>query len=155
MKVLISLYLAVVFSLCSFSQSLVGTWQANTPSIYSAYLSTYRFFPDGTFRYNTNEFDGLHRIISIGGDYKTLNYQIEFVPRYTIEIEGGSIQRDSLSTSSDTWSIIGGQIKKIPIQSPEPYLVQFFFPNSDSESACVVIDSRKYFLIDLTHNDVE
>ena len=152
MKSIITISFALFLIHLSYSQSIVGLWQANTPSVNAAYLNTYQFFPDSTFRFNTNEFDGLHRIISIGGVYHILNDQIEFIVHYTIEIEGGSLQRDSVSTASDTWAINDGNIIQIPVQTPVTQKTTFWIGETNEGIDSMSIDMRKYYRIDYDPN---
>ena len=92
-SLLISLLIFIFLSTNCISGNLVGIWQKSTSEISSGYLDSYLFFSDGTFRFNTNQYDGLRRVLSIGGKYKIENEKIIFIIEYTIEVIGGVFER--------------------------------------------------------------
>jgi len=143
----------LVFILITFctqlvnSQSLIGIWQAETPKLSSAYLNTYQFFSDSSFKFNTNQYDDLRRIISIGGKYQIMNKIIIFTVSYTNEVVGGKIERSSLSTLNDSWAIEGGEIVKIPIKSKVIEEADLIIGKKENNISVIFIDKRKYYKV--------
>ncbi len=130
------------------AQSLTGIWQLNTPEVSSGYQDTYQFFSNGTFRFNTNQSDGLRRILSIGGKYKIEKSNIIFNIEYTIEIVGGSIHRDEITPGSDSWAIEGGQTKKISLTKSTMQRAILEVGKKDKGVDILLIDKRKYYKVD-------
>lgn len=111
---LIVIFISTFFySLSQINQNeLIGVWQSNSQEMSSAYLETYQFFENGSFKFNTNQYDGLRRVICIGGNFKVSKNSISLKITYIVENEGGSIAKDELTTLNNSWSIKGGEIKK-------------------------------------------
>ena len=146
-NILVLISLLVSFQ-WSYSQSIIGIWQAKTASVSSAYFDTYQFFPDGTFRFNTNQYDGLRRILSLGGVYEIKNGEVIFTVNFAIEVFGGNLIRSEISTGSDSWSIEGGNIKSIPIIPPVRKTASFFIEKLVSGIEVITIDANKYYKVD-------
>jgi hypothetical protein len=149
-KLIFSLIGLFYFTNFSNSQNIVGLWQSGSAEITAAYLDTYQFFPDGTFRFNTNQYDELRRIISLGGNYKLEGDRIRFTVKYSIEVIGGTFSRTEIGTGSDSWSIENGVIKNFPIQKPKEDIASFSFNESQN---ILLIDKRKFFKIHDDPND--
>lgn len=142
--------LIIIFHLSNtlFAQgNLIGVWQENLPNISSAYLQTYQFFPDGTFIYNTNQYDGLRKLISFGGDYKVNDNKINFTVKFIVEEFGGDLQRDEASTGSGLWTLEGGEEKKTMLKSPKKFTTSFEQGTTEKNKDFITIDSFKYYRI--------
>lgn len=136
----------------SHAQNLIGKWQEQTPKVSSGNLNTYEFSDDSTFLFNTNEYFGLKRIVSIGGRYKFIKRSNTLI--LTVEFEnetiGGTIERSNVSgEATDSWVITGGETKKIKLPKPVTGTIQVEFKRSDKGDAeFILLDKRKYFKVD-------
>src|SRR5258708_38334178 len=103
------LFITTVFTIITnylVAQSFIGRWQENSPGVSAGYLNNYQFLDDSTFLFNTSEYFGLKRIISIGGKYKydKNKKSLLIMVQFTNEIIGGHIERSKESGSaSDSW----------------------------------------------------
>jgi hypothetical protein len=146
-QLFISILFIINLSISIKAQDLIGIWQYNTPEIYSGYFDTYQFFNDMSFKFNTNQNNGLRRIISIGGRYSISNNEISFYVEYTIEIIGGLPQRSEILTGNDSWSIEGGEMKKLLLQTPITQVASFEIGKEENGKATIFIDKRKYYKV--------
>ncbi|WP_321439183.1 hypothetical protein [uncultured Bacteroides sp.] len=148
MKRIICTLALVIYSLyIAKAQNLVGVWQENTPEVAATYINSYSFFSDGTFHYNTNGFNGLNRILTIGGKYKTENNNLDFHVEYTIELVGGTLERSMTETLSDSWSIIDGKIEKIPLRNKLIEKVSFIGISNIDDKEYIIIDKIRYYKV--------
>ncbi|MGA3015227.1 MAG: hypothetical protein ABSD71_14460, partial [Bacteroidales bacterium] len=147
-KVIIGI-IFILFSSSLFAQNpfnVVGIWQAGTDVEYSGYLENYQFFQNNTFIFNVSQLDGLNRVRSIGGKYQIQKDSILFTPEYTIEYQGGVIQRSNITTKNDSWEIQNAELKKIMLLNAEIQFAKIeICPDSERKSKCIAIDNRKYY----------
>lgn len=148
MKRILFVLVALIISHITMAQNIVGLWQAATPEVSSGYLETYQFYSNGSFRFNTNQSDGLRRVLSIGGKYKVLNGKLIFTVEYTIEAIGGKLERSHLTTRSDSWSLDGGQIKQLTLVKPVVEQASLQAGKKDKGVDLLLIDSQKYYKVD-------
>ncbi|WP_151088176.1 lipocalin-like domain-containing protein [Hymenobacter baengnokdamensis] len=102
----------------AFSQNIVGFWQASDTTISSNYQQHYVFSADKKFTYTPSGYDGLQRVLKIGGHYKLLGNTLYLTPEYTTELKGGVLERSHITTLNDSWSIASGQAKTYKIVEP-------------------------------------
>ena len=134
---------------------MIGVWQINTPEVNSGYFDTYQFFTDGSFKFNTNQNDGLRRVLGIGGKYKLNKGVLTFIVEYTKEIVGGAIARSEITTGSDSWAIEGGQISKKKLLKPIKVGASIEIGKKSNGTDCIIIDKRNYFKVDNDPNNFE
>jgi hypothetical protein len=136
----------IIFFMISFSwvyaQQLVGIWQAKSKEITSAYFETYQFFKNATFKYNTNQYDGMRRVISIEGDYYLKKDTLYLTPKVSNEIEGGTFGRSELSTLNDSWEIINGKLTSKKVKKITSSVLIIFI-----DKELITIDGIKYYLL--------
>lgn len=152
MKKLILLLLIIIKCNCIHAQSLVGLWQLNTSEVTSGYFDTYQFFSNGTFRFNSNQYDALRRVITIGGKYKVQKNKLTFLVEYTMEKVGGAFKIGDISSGSDSWSITGGQIKRLPLLKTITQYASIETDIKDQGADIIKINKAKYYKVD---NDPE
>lgn len=147
MKNLFIMVCVLMISLC-FGQNktlkVIGLWQAESAEVTSMYYDTYQFTSDSKFIFKPNEYNGLSRIINIGGKYEIIGDSIILTPHFTKELIGGYPVRSMITTLSDSWEIEGGKIKKLPCNSKNKQTASIQLCKSDD---CILIDNRKYFRI--------
>ena len=136
----------------SSAQSIVGLWQEDSPEITDSYLNTYEFKNDGTFKFNTNGYFGLSRVITLGGEYKVANNEIQVTVLYTLEMVGGKIARSEFAgTATHLWVIEGGQLKKNILDKPVKSTISFEFSKSkkaeEANSQLLILDKNKFYKI--------
>ena len=134
------------------AQTLAGRWQEKTPKVSSGYLGNYQFSDDGTFLYNTNEYFGLARIKSLEGNYtyNTQTHVLSLTVLFVDEIAGGTIERSKESgEATDSWTINGGEIKKIKLIKPAKTTINVEFGKSNNnEEQSVFFDKVKYYKVE-------
>ena len=124
--------------------NIVGLWQSNTVEVTSAYLDSYRFYANHKFEFVPTGYNGLNRIIKIVGTYQILENEIKFHVQSLIEVAGGSIERSTTATWSDSWSIDGGKLITKKIKS-NIQIASLEFCNEANH--CISIDKRIYYKI--------
>ncbi len=134
------------------AQSLIGLWQENSPEVSAAYLNTYEFKSDGTFKFNTNGYFGLSRIVSLCGKYKVTKNTIEVTVPYIIERIGGKIERSEFSgEATHSWVIDGGQLRKNVLDKPAESSISFEFKKSkraeEAKTEMVLLDKSEFYKI--------
>jgi hypothetical protein len=150
MKKNIILAFLSMFIFKSKAQDLIGIWQEKTIEVSSGYLGTYQFFSDNSFKYNTNQYDGLRRVISIGGEYKVNNDTIILDVRYSLELFGGNISRSEINTENNSWTIDNADMRKnILNKSIRLYVI---LKKTEKENV-IILDEQKYYKIDVDPNN--
>jgi hypothetical protein len=151
MKILsIALFLLIVNY--ANSQSIIGLWQEGSPEITDSYLNAYEFKADGTFKFNTNGYFGLSRVVSLCGKYKVVGKEIELTVEYTLERIGGNIERSTFAgTATHLWVIEGGQLKKIILNKPVKSVIHFEFAKpkkaDGAKTQMVLLDKYEFYKI--------
>jgi hypothetical protein len=147
------LFFITLHSFCQKNSiDITGTWQFKTSSIGSGYLDNYKFDSNQqTFEFNTNEYNGLNRILSIGGKYEIQGDTILFYVQYTLEYVGGYPGRSKTTTLSDSWELIDGKIEINDIKNREIIEKARISKNLDDEKRieCLIIDDRTYYNINI------
>ena len=136
-------------SFCVNAQNLIGVWQEKTPEISSGYHNVYQFNTDGTFKFKADEYFGLKRIISLNGKYKFVKNVLSLTIISTTEIFGGNIERSTSSgEASDSWEIVGGEVKTIMLPKVMNVNIIIESKKSDNDdSELVLFDKIKYYKI--------
>lgn len=155
MKRIALLFFTIISINFCFAQKIIGIWQLKTSEVSSAYFDTYQFFSDGTFHFNTNQYDALRRIISIGGRYKVEKNKLSLTVEYTIEKLGGSFKVGEISAGSDSWSLTNAQIKKIPALKAATQIASVEIGGKDKGTDIVVINKAKYYKVDDDPNNFQ
>jgi hypothetical protein len=115
-------------------------------SVNCGHLNNYQLFNDSNFLFNTNEYFGLKRIISIGGKYKyDKAKKLPFmIVQFTNEVFGGHIERSKESGSTnDSWNIEGGKIKKVLLSKPVKGFINIEFLNLDDNGNDLMLLDKK------------
>lgn len=125
---------------------LIGIWQADTTEESDAWLDVYRFFENGEFIFNPNQYDGLKRILAINGKYRIVGNNLYLKVSSTTEIVGGHLVRSTIETLSDSWAIEGGQIKKFEQPNKDEEVIEISqHKNTNSKDSFIMLDNRKYY----------
>ena len=148
--ILFFVFLQTVFH--SNAQSIIGLWQQGSPEVSAAYLNTYEFKSDGTFKFNTSGYFGLSRIESIGGKYKVTKNEIKVSVEYMIEMIGGKIERSEFAgEATHSWVIDGGQLKKNVLDKPVKSSISFEFGKSkkaeEAKTEMILLDKSEFYKI--------
>ena len=123
---------------------IVGFWQSDSNEVTSDYHDSYMFYANSKFEFIPSGYNGLNRIIKIIGTYKLADNEIKFQVQSVIELDGGSIERSSITTLSDTWSIDGGKLVTKKIKS-KLQTASFEFCRDNKKS--ISIDKRNFYKI--------
>jgi len=147
-KLIFSFIILLHVTVLANSQVITGLWQFGSSEVNSGYFDTYQFFSDGTFKFNTDQNDGLRRILTIAGTYKLKKDTIIFSVKYSVEVVGGDISRSEISSRSDSWSIEGGKITECKVKKLVSDNASFKLLDSGNQIKIILIDKRKYYKID-------
>lgn len=127
-------------------QRIVGTWQAGDTLLGSMYRERYVFKSTKEFVYYTSEYDGLQRILSIGGHYRMAGNVLYLTPEYTVENRAGTLERSHITTLNGSWAIEGGQFKTYRIAKQVQQSVQFKLVQR-KKGRCLLLDLAPYYKI--------
>jgi hypothetical protein len=122
-----------------------GLWQGDQAKVTSMYLDTYQFFENGKFVFKPDAYNGLNRILSIGGGFKVAGDSLILIPEYTEELTGGYPVRSETTTLADTWEIKNGVIKKTLCKKRIKQTIQLKLCEKGN---CILIDNRRFFKIE-------
>lgn len=126
-------------------KNIVGIWQADSSEVTSMYHDTYQFYKNGNFEFKPDGYNGLNRVLSINGRYELKKDTVLLYIKSTKEIVGGYPNRSEITTLSDTWEIINGKIKTFTFKKN---ILQKVKINKCSDEKCILIDDRKFYLIE-------
>ena len=148
MKLLLVL-ITLQISLYTDAQNLIGVWQEATPEVSSGYHNVYQFNVDGTFKFKTDEYFGLKRVISINGKYTFVKGTLNLTVLSTTELIGGNVERSMTSgEASDSWEIVGGEVKTFILPKAINTNIIVEAKKSDNDDAeLILLDKRKYYKI--------
>jgi hypothetical protein len=107
------------------SAQLVGKWQEGSKQASSAYRNNYVFRANRTFKYSTDEEDGLRSIISIEGTYKLKQDTLFLKPLFYTENRGMRLDRSMITAGNNSWEMTGGKNNKKPVANPVWYSLVF------------------------------
>lgn len=153
-KVIITIFMFLLIFVNSFCQknkiNIVGIWQSQTEVVGSGHLDNYQFYKNGSFKFNTNDYNGLNRIVSIGGKFSLTKDTIIFIVEYTLEYVGGYPIRSRTTTLSDSWELINGRIIKNIFEKAieEKAQIQFDIDKNKNLAAYLLIDGRIFYKTD-------
>ena len=114
----------LLFASRAWSQNITGTWQVNDTLLTSMYQEHYVFSAGNKFAYNTSGYDGMQRILTIGGHYRLAGNVLFLTPEYTVEIRAGTVERSHVTTLNDSWAIADGPSKTYTLAKPVRQSVQ-------------------------------
>ncbi|MGI4872874.1 MAG: hypothetical protein ACRYFX_17075 [Janthinobacterium lividum] len=144
MKRLLLVLLSLVVNQAA-GQNITGLWQAGDTVIGSMYREHYIFSAGNKFIYNTSGYDGLQRVISIGGHYKLVGKTLYLTPEYTVENrEGRMISRSHITTLNDSWEIEDGTAKTYNIAKPTRESVSLLLVKR-KKGLCLLLNSRPFY----------
>jgi hypothetical protein len=149
-KLLIILLILPIFNYCQIikKNDLTGIWQFKNKEIGSGFTDTYQFFRNDTFIFNTSQFDGLQRVVSIKGKYEIKGDSLLLKLESTKERVGGSIVRSEINTLSDSWEIQDYKMveRKLPVTEKQNIVLE---KCNNNEKACLLFDKRIYYKVDI------
>jgi len=93
----------------SNNSKITGIWQVDNPTIGDAYLNNYRFFPDGTFKYEFNNYDDRGRIIAAKGSFKLKDSVLTLIIKTRTEIIGGDLVEGNPGFQQEELVLEGGK----------------------------------------------
>lgn len=124
---------------------LVGIWQVRDYLQSSGWPDVYQFFPDGQFMFKPTQYNGLNRILTIGGAYRIEGDTLYLTVKYTDEAIGGELTRSTITTLSDSWELNDYQVQKIPHGGTREVAILIDSCEENYPKDCVLLDGRKYF----------
>lgn len=159
MKKNIILTVLSMFVFFGYSQEItkndiIGIWQMRSKELNSGWFDNYQFFPNGEFKFNTNQNDATKRIISIGGKYSVKKNTLILEVSYSKEIVGGYLVRSETSGGSG-WELKDGKVKTIFYKSKmKSYLT--IEKCADTEGIeCSYIDKVIYYKLENDPNNYD
>lgn len=124
-------------------EDLIGIWQFGSSEISSGWFDNYQFFNNGSFVFNTNQNDGLKRVISIGGTFSLKSDTLFLYINFSKELLGGIPSRSNIAGGSG-WVIDNGTVKTIKHKQTRENLMIQKGDNSTNQSY-ILLNSIKYF----------
>lgn len=136
------------------AKELVGVWQADDSVLSADLQKAYRFYSNGTYEFNTNEYDLLHRILSFRGTYRVEGTFLYTTITSRKELVGGSISRGGTEEEGE-WVLQGGTVQQILQDSVEEAALIERCTGRTSEYPRVLIHARRYYKLSDNPNDYE
>jgi len=91
--------------------ALVGVWQA-APAMGAGWAETYRFFPDGSFRHHTSQFDAESRLREESGGWKALDGGRLRLSVRSETVWVGGTKEPALGSVGSEFEIVGAMEKR-------------------------------------------
>ncbi len=147
-----------LFFICSFmllvnissaqvsNNKLIGVWQINTPQLADAWLNTYRFFNDGTFKYAFNQYDDSGRILAIKGTYKIKNDTLTLIVKTRTERIGGNIVQGGMGSQQNELVLDGARIIEVKQTDHTPIVIPVKFALKKDVRA-ITLQNNTYYLV--------
>lgn len=123
--------------------TIVGLWQVNTPKVADALHDSYKFYRDGSFEFDFDQYDDMKRILSISGKYTIGGDWIRFTVLIRKELVDGIVVRGSPAFQKG-WILIDA--KQVTVN--EQYSEEAAFEICDSLEShpqCIKIDNEKFY----------
>jgi hypothetical protein len=105
------------------SHKLTGVWQVDNPQIGDAWLSNYRFFKDGNFKYTFNQYDDRGRILAANGSYKLKGDSLILIVKTRTERIGGDLVAGGEGFQQDELVLEGGKSVEVRQKITEPIIL--------------------------------
>jgi len=113
--------------------ALIGVWQA-APAMGAGWTETYRFFPDGSFRRHTSQFDGETRLREESGDWKAEGGgRLRLAVRSEVVWAGGTKQ-PALGAVGSEFEIVGATEKRRRLDRPRVRVVPVTLDGPDKRN---------------------
>lgn len=143
------LFSLLLFSTYIKAQNIEGVWQINSYIVGSTLDQYYQFNNDENFRFHPSGFDGLNRILSIGGKYQIEKDSIYFLVEFIEECIGGTIERSTITTHNNSWAINNDDCKivKTFFDVKKKWSVPFKFNVNQEGHKIIVIGDNIYFWV--------
>jgi hypothetical protein len=154
-KIVFITFFMVVFSACSqeiTKKDIVGIWQLGFSELNSGWFDNYQFFPNGDFKFNTNQYDATNRVISFGGQYEIDSNILILEVSFITEIFGGSIVRSETAGGSG-WELIDGTIETKYYKSKSKIFLTLENYCESEGISCIFIDKMIYFKLENDPNN--
>jgi hypothetical protein len=125
---------------------IVGVWQMNSGLVASALHENFQFLNNGTFIYNTDEYDDLNPLKSIYGVYKLHGNKLSLRVDSIWQLAGFRIADSDPGFEIGTFQLNGGTMKmtKQKDASFGDHIVEIV---DKKTKKAITIDSGKYFKI--------
>jgi hypothetical protein len=108
----------------SFAQvsnhKIIGVWQVDSPNLADAWLSNYRFFKDGTFKYTFNQYDDRGRIREAKGTYTLKDGTLTVIIKTRTEFIGGDLVGGGAGFQKEELVLDGGKPIEVKQKIIEP-----------------------------------
>lgn len=140
---------------------MIGAWQ-DGPAVGATYGQRYHFYGDGSYLYETANYDSENRTISESGTWNIANDTLTLIVNSKVTIEGGEKVKNELPADPSTYSIVNGKVKvtKIsPLEKKEYALADFSFDKETGLDGYYTfkIEGEQYWRLsddpDAYHND--
>lgn len=144
-------------SLFVSQRDLVGVWPVNTHLVTSSLKAHFRFFKDGTFIYNTDEYNNLNLLRSLSGKYNIKKNQLSLSIESVKQLTNFIVTESGPAFQFGPFQLTGGKIM-VTKQKDSSFAVHKVSIISKSKSPrrmIIKIDADKYFKISGDPNEIE
>jgi hypothetical protein len=128
------------------SHKLIGVWQVDNPQTGDAWLSNYRFFKDGNFKYTFNQYDDRGRILAAKGSYKLKGDSLILIIKTRTERIGGDLVAGGEGFQQDELVLEGGKSVEVRQKITEPIILIINWFNKKGVKGFKV-QNNTYYLI--------
>lgn len=147
-----------LFFICSFmllvnissaqvtNHKLTGVWQISTPKLADAWLNTYRFFNDGTFKYSFNQYDDTGRILAVKGTYKMKKDTLVLIVKTRMERVGGDIVQGGMGSQQNELVLDGARVVEVKQADHTPIVIPVKFSLKKGVRA-ITLQNNTYYLV--------
>lgn len=151
MKLLLKICLLVLYTNIIYGQinksELIGIWQFGSKELSSGWLENYQFFSDGRFCFNTSQYDGVNRVVSIMGRFKLNKDTLILKITKSKELRGGVFVR-SETLGGSGWVIEGGKIITIKYKNPKSSILVVEKCDKVGDIPCILIDKLIHYKLE-------
>jgi len=128
------------------SRKLTGVWQINTSQLADAWLNTYRFFNDGTFKYSFNQYDDTGRILAVKGTYKMKKDTLILIVKTRTERIGGNIVQGGQGSQQNELVLDGSHTVEVKQTDHTPIIIPVKFAMKKGVRT-ITLQLNTYYLI--------
>ena len=128
------------------NHKLTGVWQINTSQLADAWLNTYRFFNDGTFKYSFSQYDDTGRILAVKGTYKIKQGTLTMIVKTRTERVGGDIVQGGQGSQQNELVLDGARIVEVKQTDHTPIVIPVKFALKKGVRT-ITLQLNTYYLI--------
>ena len=140
------LFVVNILSAQVTNHKLTGVWQVNTSQLADAWLNTYRFFNDGTFKYSFNQYDDTGRILAVKGTYKMKNDTLVLIVKTRTERVGGDIVQGGQGSQQNELVLDGSRNVEVKQTDHTPIIIPVKFALKKGTRS-ITLQNNTYYLV--------